>query len=156
MGTVPVPYLQYLHRYSYYNRNTVNCCRADDAVTLFVPSGGSVRPGAQPARLPHQTGSRSRSFCPPHDAKHVSRYKYRHSQFGVYRVLEVFWIFLRFSCRPSLILGSLAVILVFRSIARRSVVLALGTQCCGSGVFIPDPNFFHPGSEFFPPRIRIN
>jgi hypothetical protein len=23
-------------------------------------------------------------------------------------------------------------------------------QCCGSGMFIPDP-----GSEFFPPRIRI-
>ncbi len=23
-------------------------------------------------------------------------------------------------------------------------------QCCGSGMFIPDPNFFHPGSEFFP------
>jgi hypothetical protein len=21
------------------------------------------------------------------------------------------------------------------------------TQCCGSGMFIPDPNFFHPGSE---------
>jgi hypothetical protein len=25
-----------------------------------------------------------------------------------------------------------------------------GTQCCGFGMFIPDPNFFHPGS-----RIRI-
>jgi hypothetical protein len=22
-------------------------------------------------------------------------------------------------------------------------------QCCGSGMFIPDPNFFHPESEFF-------
>jgi hypothetical protein len=64
----------------------------NSAVTLFVPSGGSVRAGAQPACLPHQTGSRSRSFCPPHDAKHVSRYKYRHSQFGVFSVLEVFWI----------------------------------------------------------------
>ncbi len=28
-------------------------------------------------------------------------------------------------------------------------------QCCGSGIFIPDPIFFHPGSrsEFFPSRI---
>jgi hypothetical protein len=26
-------------------------------------------------------------------------------------------------------------------------------QCCGSGMFIPDPKFFHPGSEFFPFRI---
>jgi len=28
-------------------------------------------------------------------------------------------------------------------------------QCCGSGMFIPDPNFFHPdpGSEFYPSRI---
>jgi hypothetical protein len=26
--------------------------------------------------------------------------------------------------------------------------------CCGSGMFIPDPNFFHPGSDFFfPSRI---
>jgi hypothetical protein len=23
-------------------------------------------------------------------------------------------------------------------------------QCCGSGMFIPDPHFFHPGSELFP------
>jgi hypothetical protein len=22
-------------------------------------------------------------------------------------------------------------------------------QCCGSRMFIPDPNIFHPGSEFF-------
>jgi hypothetical protein len=28
-------------------------------------------------------------------------------------------------------------------------------QCCGSGMFIPNPNFFHPGSEFFPSRIRV-
>jgi hypothetical protein len=28
-------------------------------------------------------------------------------------------------------------------------------HCCGSGMFIPDPNFFHPGSELFPSRIRI-
>ncbi len=28
-------------------------------------------------------------------------------------------------------------------------------QCCGSGMFIPDPNYFHPGSDFFPSRIRI-
>ncbi len=29
-------------------------------------------------------------------------------------------------------------------------------QWCGSGMCIPDPNFFfHPGSEFFPSRIRI-
>jgi hypothetical protein len=29
-------------------------------------------------------------------------------------------------------------------------------QCCrGSGMFIPDLNFFYPGSEFFPSRIRI-
>jgi hypothetical protein len=28
-------------------------------------------------------------------------------------------------------------------------------QCCASGMwmFIPDPNFFHPGSKFFPSRI---
>jgi hypothetical protein len=25
----------------------------------------------------------------------------------------------------------------------------------GSGMFIPDPNFFHPGSELSPSRIRI-
>ncbi len=28
-------------------------------------------------------------------------------------------------------------------------------QCCGSGMFIPDPNFLHPGSEFFPSRIPV-
>jgi hypothetical protein len=28
-------------------------------------------------------------------------------------------------------------------------------QWCGSGMFIPDPTLFHPGSEFFPSRIRI-
>ncbi len=28
-------------------------------------------------------------------------------------------------------------------------------QCCGSGIFILDPAFFHPGSELFPSRIRI-
>ncbi len=28
-------------------------------------------------------------------------------------------------------------------------------QCCGSGMFIPDPIFLHPGFEFFPSRIRI-
>jgi hypothetical protein len=28
-------------------------------------------------------------------------------------------------------------------------------QCCGLGMFIPDSNFLHPGSEFFPSRIRI-
>ncbi len=28
-------------------------------------------------------------------------------------------------------------------------------RCCGSGMIIPDPNFFNPGSEFFPSRIRI-
>jgi hypothetical protein len=27
-------------------------------------------------------------------------------------------------------------------------------QCCGSGMFILDPNFFHPGSKYFPSRIR--
>jgi hypothetical protein len=27
------------------------------------------------------------------------------------------------------------------------------SQCCGSGMFIPDPTFFHPGSELFPSRI---
>jgi hypothetical protein len=32
---------------------------------------------------------------------------------------------------------------------------ALCLQCCGSGMFIPDPNFFHPGSEFYPSRIHI-
>jgi hypothetical protein len=30
-------------------------------------------------------------------------------------------------------------------------------QCCGSGMFIPDPgsDFFHPGSELSPSRILI-
>ncbi len=28
-------------------------------------------------------------------------------------------------------------------------------QCCGSGMFIPDPTFFYPGSELSPSRIRI-
>jgi hypothetical protein len=30
-------------------------------------------------------------------------------------------------------------------------------QCCGSGMFIPDPTFFHPGSRnvVFPSRIHI-
>jgi hypothetical protein len=30
-----------------------------------------------------------------------------------------------------------------------NIVLTVETlwQCCGSGMFIPDPNFFHPGSE---------
>jgi hypothetical protein len=28
-------------------------------------------------------------------------------------------------------------------------------QCCGSGMFIPDPTFFHPVSKFCPSRIRI-
>ncbi len=29
-------------------------------------------------------------------------------------------------------------------------------QCCGSGMFIPDPDptFFHPGSDIFPSRIQ--
>ncbi len=33
----------------------------------------------------------------------------------------------------------------------------LSYQCCGSEMFfpIPDPTFFHPGSEFSPSRIRI-
>jgi len=29
------------------------------------------------------------------------------------------------------------------------------SQCCGSGMFIPDLYFSHPGFEFFPSRIRI-
>jgi hypothetical protein len=44
----------------------------------------------------------------------------------------------------------------------RTVFLRLGffcseLQCCGSGIFIPDPNFSHTGSRirFFPSRIRI-
>jgi hypothetical protein len=28
-------------------------------------------------------------------------------------------------------------------------------QCCGSGMFITDPNFFYPGSEVFCPGSRI-
>ncbi len=30
-------------------------------------------------------------------------------------------------------------------------------QCCGSGIFIPDPgtDFFHPGTDFFHPGSRI-
>jgi hypothetical protein len=29
------------------------------------------------------------------------------------------------------------------------------TQCCGSGMFIPEPNFFHPGSRISDPHKRI-
>ncbi len=29
------------------------------------------------------------------------------------------------------------------------------SQCCGSGMFIPDSSIFHPGSEYFPSRILI-
>ncbi len=29
-------------------------------------------------------------------------------------------------------------------------------QCCGSGMFIPDPTFFYPGSELSPSRIRTS
>jgi hypothetical protein len=28
-------------------------------------------------------------------------------------------------------------------------------KCCGSGMFIPDPTFFHPGFELSPSWIRI-
>ncbi len=28
----------------------------------------------------------------------------------------------------------------------KAEIIGLGKQCCGSGMFIPDPNFFHPGS----------
>jgi hypothetical protein len=28
-------------------------------------------------------------------------------------------------------------------------------RCCGSGMYFQDPTLFHPGSEFFPSRIRI-
>jgi hypothetical protein len=28
-------------------------------------------------------------------------------------------------------------------------------QCCGSGMFTPDPTFYHPDSELSPSRIRI-
>ncbi len=34
-------------------------------------------------------------------------------------------------------------------------VVGSSCQCCGSGMFIPDPTFFHPGSKFCPSRIRI-
>jgi hypothetical protein len=34
-------------------------------------------------------------------------------------------------------------------------LLKLEKQCCGSGMFIADPTFFHPGSEFFHPESRI-
>jgi hypothetical protein len=27
------------------------------------------------------------------------------------------------------------------------------SQCCESGMFVPDPTFFHPGFKFFPSRI---
>ncbi len=37
----------------------------------------------------------------------------------------------------------------------RGGLFLVDTQCCGSGMFIPDPTFFHPGSELFPSRIRI-
>jgi hypothetical protein len=29
------------------------------------------------------------------------------------------------------------------------------SKCCGPGMFILDPSFFHPGSKFCPSRIRI-
>jgi hypothetical protein len=30
----------------------------------------------------------------------------------------------------------------------REKILSYCQQCCGPGMFIPDPNFFHPGSKF--------
>jgi hypothetical protein len=33
-----------------------------------------------------------------------------------------------------------------------SIISSLA-QCCGSGLFIPDPTFFYPGSELSPSRI---
>ncbi len=36
-----------------------------------------------------------------------------------------------------------------------NVHITTTSQCCGSGMFVPDPNLFHPWSEFIPSRIRI-
>jgi hypothetical protein len=38
--------------------------------------------------------------------------------------------------------------LLFRGLTSRISKIILGVfQCCGSGMFIQDPNFFHPGSR---------
>jgi hypothetical protein len=34
-----------------------------------------------------------------------------------------------------------------------SIISPIQNQCGGSGMFIPDPTFFHPGSELSPSRI---
>jgi hypothetical protein len=31
-----------------------------------------------------------------------------------------------------------------------------GNQCCGSGMFIPDPTFFHPGSRILDPGSEVS
>jgi hypothetical protein len=45
------------------------------------------------------------------------------------------------------------------SLNRKSNLINMSSsiQCCGFGMFIPEPNFFHPGSrnQFFQSRIRI-
>jgi hypothetical protein len=40
------------------------------------------------------------------------------------------------------------------SACKLKVFLNQCRKCCRTGLFIPDPNFLHPGSEFFPSRIQ--
>ncbi len=37
--------------------------------------------------------------------------------------------------------------------SNRMLLLSRWQNCSGAGMFFPDPNFFRPGSEFFPARI---
>jgi hypothetical protein len=39
------------------------------------------------------------------------------------------------------------------TVLRGQYLWTIYKQCCGSGMFIPDPNFFYPGSELFPSRM---
>jgi hypothetical protein len=47
-----------------------------------------------------------------------------------------------YNCRPSFFVSR--------------VILFTQLHCCGSGMFIPDPNVFHLGSEFFHPGSASN
>jgi hypothetical protein len=51
--------------------------------------------------------------------------------------------------------GSVVPIRIRSGKAKALRTCACATPCCGSGMFIPDPNYSipDPGSEFFPSRI---
>jgi hypothetical protein len=74
------------------------------------------------------------------------------------------------SCQKRLDLGEISVKILLKGgklvITRPPLVIVffhiwkepfflMFAQSCGSGMFIPNPNFFHHGSEFFPSRIWI-